>query len=133
LSKTSLTNKRPAAQVEPAKKAAAIKAAADEKRPQPSWLQRPMPALESETPPAPERMAAANQARAPPRLLDKGEVCTVANVTFPTIWAWMRAGTFPRARIVGGKSMWLSTEVDAWLSALPVRPLKGDAEPEQAA
>ncbi len=59
-------------------------------------------------------------------LLDKGEVLAIANVSFPTIWAWMRAGTFPRSRIVGGKSMWLSNEVDAWIAALPVRPLKGD-------
>ena len=47
-------------------------------------------------------------------------------VSFPTIWAWMRAGTFPRSRIVGGKSMWLSTEIEAWLAALPLRHLKGD-------
>jgi predicted DNA-binding transcriptional regulator AlpA len=66
--------------------------------------------------------------RGPPglRLLDKAEVCSIANVTFPTIWAWMRRGQFPRSRIVGGKSMWRSDEVAAWMSALPVRPLKGD-------
>jgi predicted DNA-binding transcriptional regulator AlpA len=128
------TTKRPAEQVE-LKKAAAIKADADQKRPQPIWLRRrrPMPVLESATPSTPERLNAANQSQAPPRLLGKGEVCDIANVSFPTLWSWMRAGTFPRARIVGGKSMWLSTEVEAWLRALPVRPLKGDAEPEQAA
>jgi predicted DNA-binding transcriptional regulator AlpA len=60
------------------------------------------------------------------RLLDKHEVCALANVTYPTIWSWQRAGTFPRSRIVGGKSMWLSNEVEAWMAALPVRPLKGD-------
>ena len=60
------------------------------------------------------------------RLLDKAQICKITNVTYPTVWAWMRAGKFPRARIVGGKSMWLSTEVDAWLTALPVRKLKGD-------
>jgi hypothetical protein len=38
----------------------------------------------------------------------------------------MRAGTFPRSRVVGGKSMWLSSEIEAWLAALPVRQLKGD-------
>jgi predicted DNA-binding transcriptional regulator AlpA len=67
-------------------------------------------------------------------LLSKHEVCAVAGVSYPTIWAWMRVGTFPRSRIVGGKSMWLSTDVDAWLQALPVRRLKGDAaiEREQA-
>jgi predicted DNA-binding transcriptional regulator AlpA len=69
-------------------------------------------------------------ARAPPavRLLDKAEVCAIANVTFPTIWVWMRASPpkFPRALVVGGKSMWRSDEIDAWLAALPVRALKGD-------
>ena len=66
------------------------------------------------------------------RLLDKSQICKIANVTYPTIWAWMRVGKFPRARIVGGKSMWLMSEVDAWLAALPVRKLKGD-EPSEAA
>jgi predicted DNA-binding transcriptional regulator AlpA len=37
-------------------------------------------------------------------------------------------GQIPRSRIVGGKSMWLSSEIDSWLAGLPVRPLKGDAE-----
>jgi prophage regulatory protein len=72
----------------------------------------------------------AHGARAPPapavRLLGKPEVCAIANATFPSIWSWMRAGTFPRSRIVGGRSMWLSTEIDAWLAELPVRTLKGD-------
>jgi predicted DNA-binding transcriptional regulator AlpA len=61
------------------------------------------------------------------RLLDKSQICKIANVTYPTVWAWMRQGKFPRARVVGGKSMWLTSEVDAWLAKLPVRPLKGDA------
>jgi predicted DNA-binding transcriptional regulator AlpA len=65
-----------------------------------------------------------------PRLLKKTEVCALANATFPSIWAWMRAGTFPRSRVVGGRSMWRSDEIDAWMAALPVRKLKGDAEAE---
>jgi predicted DNA-binding transcriptional regulator AlpA len=36
-------------------------------------------------------------------------------------------GEFPRGRIVGGKSAWLASEINDWLAALPVRPLKGDA------
>jgi predicted DNA-binding transcriptional regulator AlpA len=68
--------------------------------------------------------------RGPPavRLLDKAEILAITNVTFPTIWAWMRASPpkFPRALVVGGKSMWRSDEIDAWLAALPVRALKGD-------
>jgi predicted DNA-binding transcriptional regulator AlpA len=47
----------------------------------------------------------------------------------------MRQGRFPRSRSVGGgeseggqnqKVAWLSDEVDAWLTELPVRRLKGD-------
>ena len=41
--------------------------------------------------------------------------------------------TFPRSRIVGGKSMWRSDEVEAWLDALPVRTLKGDSAPDEKA
>jgi predicted DNA-binding transcriptional regulator AlpA len=65
------------------------------------------------------------------RLLTKTEVCKLANATFPSVWAWMRAGTFPRARVVGGRSMWRSDEIDAWLTGLPIRRLKGDAEAER--
>ena len=60
------------------------------------------------------------------RLLSKSEVLDITGVTFPTVWAWMRAGTFPRSRVAGGKSVWRSDEVDAWLGALPLRKLKGD-------
>jgi predicted DNA-binding transcriptional regulator AlpA len=68
--------------------------------------------------------------RAPPasaRLLSKHEVLGITGRSYPTIWLWMREGRFPRSRIVGGRSMWLSTEVDGWVAELPVRPLKGDA------
>jgi predicted DNA-binding transcriptional regulator AlpA len=66
------------------------------------------------------------------RLLSKHEVLAVTGVSYVTIWNWMRAGRFPRSRIVMGKSMWLASEVDAWLAGLPVRPLKGDDAPEVA-
>jgi predicted DNA-binding transcriptional regulator AlpA len=124
--------KPPVAQVAASKKAAEVKAKNAAKRPQPLWLQPRMPTLKSETPPAPERLSVAHQSQGPPRLLDKRDILAITNVTYPTVWSWMRAGTFPRARMVGEKSMWLSTEVDAWLSALPVRPLKGDKPPEVA-
>jgi predicted DNA-binding transcriptional regulator AlpA len=70
------------------------------------------------------------EARAPPlavRLLSKQEVLGITGVSFPTVWAWMRAGKFPRSRIVGGKSMWHLSEIEVWLARLPVRPLKGDS------
>jgi predicted DNA-binding transcriptional regulator AlpA len=53
------------------------------------------------------------------RLLTKPEVLLIAGgVSYPTLWSWMRAGAFPRSRIVGGKSMWRSDEVQAWLATL---------------
>jgi predicted DNA-binding transcriptional regulator AlpA len=59
-----------------------------------------------------------------PQLLTRQEVVALAGVTYPTIWLWMREGRFPRSRAVGGKSMWLASEIDAWVAALPVRSLK---------
>ena len=69
-------------------------------------------------------------ARAPPteRLLSKHEVLAIVGCSYPSLWSWMRAGKFPRSRIVFGKSMWLASEVRAWIAELPKRPLKGDAE-----
>lgn len=67
------------------------------------------------------------------RLLTKAEVMAVANASFPSIWQWMRDGKFPRSRIVNGRSMWLSTEIEQWLAGLPLRPLKGDAPSNEAA
>ena len=61
------------------------------------------------------------------RLLTKPVLLIAGGVSYVTLWSWMRAGTFPRSRVVGGKSMWRSDEVQAWLDALPVRPLKGDS------
>jgi predicted DNA-binding transcriptional regulator AlpA len=69
-------------------------------------------------------------ARLGAHLLSKRQVLAIINVSYPTIWAWMRNGTFPRSRVVGGKSMWLSTDIEAWLAALPRSRLKGDAPPE---
>jgi predicted DNA-binding transcriptional regulator AlpA len=70
------------------------------------------------------------------RLLSKAEVLQIVGVSFPTIWAWMRAGKFPRARVIGGgnnsKSKWRSDEIEAWLAGLPVRALKGDSTAEAA-
>jgi predicted DNA-binding transcriptional regulator AlpA len=66
------------------------------------------------------------------RLLQRAEVLRLTGVSYPTLWQWMRAGKFPRARHFGksrgkGKSVWRSDEIDQWLADLPVRRLKGDA------
>jgi predicted DNA-binding transcriptional regulator AlpA len=61
-----------------------------------------------------------------PRLLSKQEVLVKVGLSYPTIWQWMRSGKFPRSRQLGGKVAWLSDEVDQWIAARPVQPLKGD-------
>jgi prophage regulatory protein len=60
------------------------------------------------------------------RLLSKPEVLDRTGVTYPTLWAWMRAGTFPHSRELGHKICWLENEVEAWMKALPPKRLKGD-------
>ena len=65
------------------------------------------------------------------RLLSKVEVLAVINVTYPALWKWMRDGKFPRSRLVGNKSMWLSTDVATWLANLPPCRLKGHAPAAQ--
>jgi predicted DNA-binding transcriptional regulator AlpA len=64
------------------------------------------------------------------RLISKPKVLAIVGCSYPTLWAWMRAGKFPRSRVVGGRSMWRSDEIDAWLAGLPIRRLKGDAAAE---
>ena len=64
----------------------------------------------------------------PTRLLSKAQVLARVPVTFPTLWAWMRKGKFPRARSIGGKSVWIESEIEAWIATRPVRRLKGDGE-----
>jgi predicted DNA-binding transcriptional regulator AlpA len=62
----------------------------------------------------------------PARLLSKREVLIRTCASYPTIWLWMREGTFPRSRELGGKTAWLESEIEAWISNRPVRRLKGD-------
>ncbi len=107
------------------KKPAAPKAAAD-KKPQPPWLRQKAALPAPETPPSPT-------ADLTPRLLTKADVCRITNTSFVSIWSWMRRGTFPRSRVVNGRSMWLSSEISQWLAQLPLRELKGDATREDGA
>jgi len=77
--------------------------------------------------PPPKQVTAARQAtKLPASLLSRHEIVALSSFTYPWLWQMMRRGLFPRGRIVGGKTMWLSTEVEAWLAELPVRTLKGD-------
>jgi predicted DNA-binding transcriptional regulator AlpA len=92
--------------------------------PQKKWLQD----LERELPP----LAIDTAPQGIPRLLEKTEVCAIAGASFPTLWLWMRAGKFPLARVVGGKSKWLSSDIEAWMASLPIRRLKGHSDGEAA-
>jgi predicted DNA-binding transcriptional regulator AlpA len=62
------------------------------------------------------------------RLIFKAELLAITALSFPTIWLLMRAGRFPRARNVGARPAWLSSEISAWIADLPVRRYKGDGE-----
>ena len=66
-----------------------------------------------------EQVAATLPALRDLQLLSRQEIMAVTGLSYPTLWQWMREGKFPSARIVGGKSMWRATEIDAWINALP--------------
>lgn len=62
------------------------------------------------------------------RLLSKLQVMDRVGVSYVQLWQWMRENRFPRSRALGGKSVWVKSEVEAWMASLPKRPLKGDKE-----
>jgi predicted DNA-binding transcriptional regulator AlpA len=79
--------------------------------------------------PSAKQVTAARRAtNLPMRLLNRHEIVAMSGFTYPSLWEMMRRGRFPRGRVVGGKTMWRSDEIEEWLAALPVRALKGDAE-----
>jgi predicted DNA-binding transcriptional regulator AlpA len=147
--------KKPAAQVPFAKKAAATKAAAAKTTGRPAAIRDRKAALAAAA--AKKKNGKGHKAHADDDdddddddkvdlasvqdrlthrcgLLDKHEVVAVVGVTYQTLWFWMRgkhSGTFPRPRIVGGKSKWLAADIADWLAGLSLRPLKGDAPSEK--
>jgi predicted DNA-binding transcriptional regulator AlpA len=62
----------------------------------------------------------------PIRLICKSELLKRVPLCFPTIWKMMQQNQFPRARVLGGKSVWIEGEVDDFLAALPLRRYKND-------
>jgi prophage regulatory protein len=66
------------------------------------------------------------------RLIDKSEVLARVPVTFPTLWAWMREGKFPRSREIGGRVAWVESEVEAWIAGLPQRKYKNPDQRRRA-
>jgi predicted DNA-binding transcriptional regulator AlpA len=63
------------------------------------------------------------------RLLTRLEVLALLNVTYPTLWGWVRDGHFPPPRELGwgkkGRIGWVQSEVQAWIASLPKRLPKG--------
>ena len=62
------------------------------------------------------------------RLLSRREVIDRVPLSYPTIWAMMVRGEFPRSREIGGKCAWLESEIDNWIANRPRVKLKGDSE-----
>lgn len=66
------------------------------------------------------------------RLIYKKELLKIVGCSYPSIWAWMRQGTFPKSREIGRKVAWYEDEVQEWLDNLPERELKPLTEDERA-
>jgi predicted DNA-binding transcriptional regulator AlpA len=79
-----------------------------------------------------EAQAARAVINAPYQLLTRTEVLARCGVSYQTILNAMRAGLFPRARRMLGRTVWISTEVDNYCQSLPLQELKGAPEPEAA-
>ena len=60
------------------------------------------------------------------RLLLKPAVLDKVPFSYPTIWSWMRAGSFPRSVTIGGRVGWYESEIEDWLASLKRTSLKGD-------
>jgi predicted DNA-binding transcriptional regulator AlpA len=60
------------------------------------------------------------------RLLDRRELTAKVNLSYPTVWALMKKGAFPRSVVIGGKTLWLEHEIDQYIARLPRRRLKGE-------
>jgi predicted DNA-binding transcriptional regulator AlpA len=65
----------------------------------------------------------------PDYFINKKEMLARVGASYPTIWAAMVSGAFPRSRELfgnGGKPYWSALEISSWIASRPVRRLKGD-------
>jgi predicted DNA-binding transcriptional regulator AlpA len=60
----------------------------------------------------------------PLRMIDKDELLRKVPFSFTTIWKWMGDGKFPLSRNCGGKSTWVESEIDEWISERPANTFK---------
>jgi predicted DNA-binding transcriptional regulator AlpA len=47
-------------------------------------------------------------------LIGKAELLQRAPITFTSIWRMSQTGRFPRGRVIGNRTVWVKSEVDAW-------------------
>jgi predicted DNA-binding transcriptional regulator AlpA len=59
-------------------------------------------------------------------MIDKHTLLDKVPLSYPALWRLMRTNQFPRSRAVGDRVFWIEHEVDAWIAAQPIAPLKGD-------
>jgi predicted DNA-binding transcriptional regulator AlpA len=72
-----------------------------------------------------ESQTSAQQAVSPPiRLISKRELLKRVPLSFPTIWKLIQQNRFPRAHVLGGKTVWIESEISNFLSDLPIREYK---------
>jgi predicted DNA-binding transcriptional regulator AlpA len=64
----------------------------------------------------------------PLRFLSKKQVLDRVPLSFPTLWKMMQRDEFPRSRLASGKTVWLESEIDAWILSRPRCEYKADRE-----
>jgi predicted DNA-binding transcriptional regulator AlpA len=62
-----------------------------------------------------------SQPKPPSRLIDRHEVLRRVPATWDIVYRLMKANAFPAARVIGGKSVWLENEIEAWVVSRPMR------------
>jgi prophage regulatory protein len=77
-------------------------------------------------PPDPQVNAPEQKAQATELVfLSKAQVLAKIPITAPTLWAWVRAGKFPRPRTLSqNKVVWVALEIDEWMQLRPLRNYK---------
>jgi predicted DNA-binding transcriptional regulator AlpA len=77
-------------------------------------------------------LPAAAKAGGPIKLLSKSEVLSILGVSHVTLWSWVKAGSFPPARVLGppdgghrSRMGWIDSEVYEHIANAPRKLPKG--------
>ncbi|MEX2454995.1 MAG: AlpA family phage regulatory protein [Rhodospirillaceae bacterium] len=52
-------------------------------------------------------------------LISKPEMLDMVCMTYVSVWKLIRAGQFPRAVMIGGRTFWFIDEIEGWLANRP--------------